>query len=400
MRAFSVGRGVLRETLAVVVMALGLALQTHAAVATSWAVLDADKGVFLGDEGGSHIQPPASLAKMMTLYLTFEAIHQGRLGWNDRIRFSRNASAKIPMKLWVRPGDAISVREAVDGMIVISANDAATAIGEHLSGSEAAFGRLMTRRARQLGMRSTIFTNPSGLTDGRRQATTARDMALLGLALKRDFPAEYHLFSKPSFVFRGKRLNGHNNLMYRYAGVDGIKTGFTDLAGYNIVSSLNSNRHHLIGVVLGGKTAKRRDDRMEALLSRFSGENGNSPARQPLVAMRVPVPTPRPLQETAMAEPEFEQGDGGGFSVPPIAIWQVQIAAMPSGGEARALLEKAARMAGFSGAEVRAHVEPVASGGKTLYRARFAGFEDQAAALRACAALKRRNFDCIAVEAP
>src|SRR5690606_31125189 len=147
-----------------------------------------DRGVFLGEEGGRRVQPPASLAKMMTLYLTFEAIRDGRLHWHDRIVMSRNASRKIPMKLGVKPGSRISVKEAVDGMIVVSANDAAAAIAEDLAGSEAAFGRMMTRRGKALGMRSTVFTNPSGLTDGHKQTTTARDMALLGLALQRDFP--------------------------------------------------------------------------------------------------------------------------------------------------------------------------------------------------------------------
>ncbi len=236
----------------------------------SWAVLDANSGRFLGEEKAGQIHPPASLAKMMTLYLTFEAIEAGRLKWDDRIVVSRNASTKIPMKLWVKPRNTISVREAVNGMIVISANDAAAAIGEHISGSESDFARLMTQRAKWLGLRDTVFTNPSGLTDGKKQSTTARDMALLGLALQRDFPAEYALFSKRSFVFRGKLLRGHNNLMYRYDGVDGIKTGFTSAAGYNIVSSYARNNHHLIGVVLGGKTARKRDDRMEALLTRFS----------------------------------------------------------------------------------------------------------------------------------
>ncbi len=276
----------LSRGMAALAVAGAVVLSAGAAMAkTSWAVLDADRGVFVGEDGGRRVQPPASLAKMMTIYLVFEAIRDGRLHWNDRIVVSRNASRKIPTKLWVKPGGSITVREAVNGMIVVSANDAAAAIGEHLAGSEAAFGRLMTRKGRKLGLKHTVFTNPSGLTDGRRQTTTARDMALLGLALQCDFPKEYRLFSQRSFVFRGKRRRGHNNLMYRYDGVDGIKTGYTSAAGFNLVSSLNVNGGHLIGAVLGGKTARKRDDRMAALLDRFSKTKAKA---SPQIATRVP----------------------------------------------------------------------------------------------------------------
>lgn len=373
---------------------VGILAGAAAAVAdTSWAMLDADKGVFLGDEGGSRVRPPASLAKMMTLYVTFEALRDGRLHWDDRIVVSRNASVKIPTKLWVKPGDTISVREAVDGMIVVSANDAATAIGEHMAGSEVAFGRLMTQRAKRLGMRSTVFSNPSGLTDGRRQATTARDMALLGLALKRDFPKEYRLFAQPSFVFRGKLRRGHNNLMYRYDGVDGIKTGFTNAAGYNLVSSLAANGRRFVGVVLGGKTARKRDDLMATLLTRFSGPKAPQSQPQALVAARIPLPSPRPRTELA-DDSLIEQGDGGA------PVWQIQIGALPSRTAARTLLDRASGLVGSVDVGVTARIEQTVSGGKTLYRARFSGFADKAGAAQACAVLKRGSFDCIALGTP
>ncbi|MGB3418089.1 MAG: D-alanyl-D-alanine carboxypeptidase [Mesorhizobium sp.] len=388
----------LSRGMAALAVAGAVVLSAGAAMAkTSWAVLDADRGVFVGEDGGRRVQPPASLAKMMTIYLVFEAIRDGRLHWNDRIVVSRNASRKIPTKLWVKPGGSITVREAVNGMIVVSANDAAAAIGEHLAGSEAAFGRLMTRKGRKLGLKHTVFTNPSGLTDGRRQTTTARDMALLGLALQRDFPKEYRLFSQRSFVFRGKRRRGHNNLMYRYDGVDGIKTGYTSAAGFNLVSSLNVNGGHLIGAVLGGKTARKRDDRMAALLDRFSKTKAKA---SPQIATRVPLPTPRPAVELAMAEEApIEQGDGG-FAVPAFSAWSIQIAALPTEGAARALLDRTGRLVRSLHADAVAQVEPTTRGGKTLYRARFEGFADGKAAAWACSVLKQRKLDCITVEAP
>lgn len=367
----------------------------------SWAVLDTRTGNILGHENAGKRHAPASLAKLMTLYLTFEAIQKRKLGWEDQIVFSKNASAKIPMKLWVKPGQTISVRDAVNGMIVISANDAATAVGEHLAGSEAAFARLMTKRGRQLGLRNTIFANPSGLTDRTSQLTTARDMAVLGMALERDFPKLFGLFSQPSFVFHGKRLKGHNNLMYRYAGVDGLKTGYTAVSGYNLVSSLEQRKGHLIGVVLGGKTARSRDARMEALLKRFSTKG--AVAAPPLVASNAPVPTRRPkrpvVPSETMEEVAIEQGDGDTEVALIPSVWQIQIGALPSQTTAEALLGKAQKFVRSVHGEAAGQIMQTEARGTTLYRVRFDGFEDSKAAGKACAALKRQKFDCIAVKA-
>lgn len=392
------GRKVLAASLT-----LGAALlSANAAMADmSWAVLDTQTGNILGHENAGRRHAPASLAKLMTLYLTFEAIQKGKLAWDDQIVFSKNASAKIPMKLWIKPGDSISVRDAVNGMIVISANDAAAAIGEHLSGSETAFARLMTKRGRQLGLRNTVFANPSGLTDRSSQLTTARDMAVLGMALERDFPKLFSLFSQPSFVFRGKRLKGHNNLMYRFVGVDGLKTGYTAVSGYNLVSSLEQGKGHLIGVVLGGKTARSRDAKMEALLKRF-GTKG-AVATSPMVAMNAPVPTRRPKRPVApvaaIDETVIEQGDGDAEVASLPSAWQIQIAALPSQITAKALLGKAQKFVHSIQGEAAGQIMQTEAHGTTLYRVRFDGFEDSKAASQACAVLRRQNFDCITVRA-
>ena len=227
-------------------------------------LVDARTGTILESKNADVIGYPASLTKMMTLYLTFEALRYGKIQWDQRLEISENANSKEPYKFAVGAGNKITVREAVMGMVVLSTNDAATAIAEHLAGSEAAFGRLMTAKARELGMNDTVFTNPSGLPDP-AQVTTAIDMARLGLALIRDYPEEYKLFSSRGMTFRGMKFRGHNGFLVRYPGADGIKTGYTRASGYNIVTSATDGRRRLVGVVMGAKSGNARTEEMIAL---------------------------------------------------------------------------------------------------------------------------------------
>ncbi|MGV2099388.1 D-alanyl-D-alanine carboxypeptidase family protein [Rhizobium sp. 21-4511-3d] len=242
---------------------LGLASTSLAGQASF--LMDAQTGQVLASANQDDLNYPASLTKMMTLYLAFEAMHAGRLSWDQKLTMSENAESKEPFKLAVGAGRKVTVREAVEGIIVLSANDAAVAIAEQLGGSEDAFGKLMTAKAHQLGMTNTVFKNPSGLPDP-EQVTTARDMATLGASLIRDYPEEFKMFSMRGFQFRGMKLRGHNNVMYRYQGADGIKTGYTDASGYNVVTSVNKDGRHVVGVVMGEKTAAIRDDKMAAML--------------------------------------------------------------------------------------------------------------------------------------
>ncbi|MBO3760638.1 D-alanyl-D-alanine carboxypeptidase [Ciceribacter sp. L1K23] len=233
-------------------------------------VVDAQTGTILEAENADELNYPASLTKMMTLYLTFEALHQGRLTWDSKLVMSENAESKEPYKFAVGVGRSITVREAVMGMIVLSTNDAAVAVAEALAGSEAAFGQMMTAKARQLGMASTVFTNPAGLPDP-NQVTTAADMARLGLALLRDYPEEYKLFSTRTMTFRGMKFRGHNGVLAAYPGADGIKTGYTEASGYNLVTSASNGGRRLVGVVLGGNSAGERDKQMIALMEKYLG---------------------------------------------------------------------------------------------------------------------------------
>ncbi len=231
-------------------------------------LVDAHSGQVLEASNENELNYPASLTKMMTLYLAFEALHDGRLKWDQKLTMSENAEGKEPFKLAVGVGRKVTVREAVEGIVVLSANDAAVAIGEQLSGNEDSFGKVMTEKAHQLGMSNTVFKNASGLPDP-EQVTTAHDMATLGVALMRDFPEEFKLFSMRGIKFRGMKLRGHNNLMYRYAGADGIKTGYTDASGYNLVTSATKNGRRVVGVVMGEKTAQIRDDKMAGLIDTY-----------------------------------------------------------------------------------------------------------------------------------
>lgn len=419
-------------------------------------IMDANSGKVLDAQNEDVLNHPASLTKMMTLYMVFEALHDGRLRWDQKITMSANGARTTPTKLGLRAGETYTVREAVLGMIVKSANDVAEGIGDHLYGSEEKFARAMTAKARQLGMSRTVFRNGSGLPDS-QQVTTARDMARLGLALIRDFPQEYRLFSTPSFAFRGRTIRGHNNLMYRYKGMDGIKTGYTNASGFNLVSAVNSDGKRVIGVVLGGKTARARDVQMAALLDkalpRATGRGGvavaqaSVPARPTVLLPRNDVPKPvaqraAPVEpeiaepapvEVATAEPSapvvadrYKASARGMARSEPASVglgyaqapkteaalpvdlpfktastpgWRVQLGATDSENEAISLLARAMdRLDGkFNG--LTPYTETVHSGAKPLHRARFSGFSNQAAANSACKTLKAAKFSCDVVPA-
>ena len=228
-------------------------------------VVDARTGEVLYGKRPDAPRYPASITKVMTLYLTYEALASGRLKLDDNVVFSPHAAAQSPTKLGVRAGDSISVSDAILGMTTLSANDAAVAMAEKLGGTEQRFAALMTLRAQELGMQNTHFANANGLPDS-RNLSTARDIAILSRAAMRDYPQYYRYFSQTSFVFRGRTIYNHNHLLSQVPGVDGLKTGFTNASGFNIaISGVRDNRR-LIVVVLGGPTRIARDRTAESLL--------------------------------------------------------------------------------------------------------------------------------------
>jgi D-alanyl-D-alanine carboxypeptidase len=267
-------------------------------------VVDTKSGEVLYSKNGDSPRYPASLTKMMTLYLTFEALSSGKLRLDDRVVFSPRAAAQAPTKLGVAAGDSMSVAEGIQAMAIKSANDASVAMAEKLAGSESRFTALMTLRAQELGMHNTRFVNPNGLPDT-RQISTARDMAILSRALMRDYPQYYHYFSKNGFYFRGNYIKGHNRLLGN--GVDGLKTGYTRSSGFNIAISGVREGRRLVVVVMGGPSAASRDQNAEdLLLTGFDVIGRRARGEQVTVAQNLSEPLPSgPVQR-----PPAEQGDG------------------------------------------------------------------------------------------
>ena len=234
--------------------------------AFSSIIVDANSGATLTANNPDAIRFPASLTKIMTLYLLFERLESGKLKLDSELEVSEHASEQAPTKLGLRPGQTIKVEDAIKGLVTRSANDASVVIAEAISGDEDDFAKLMTRKARALGMSKTVYRNANGLPNS-EQVTTARDQATLGRAIQERFPRYYRYFATSSFVYRGHAIRNHNRLLGNVEGVDGIKTGYTRASGFNLVTSMRRGNRHLVGVVLGGRSGGSRDAIMRNLLA-------------------------------------------------------------------------------------------------------------------------------------
>lgn len=252
------------------------------AAPSSAIVVDAKTGKTLYSKDANARRYPASLTKMMTLYLTFEALAAGKISKGTPVVFSAKAAAEPPTKLGVRKGGAVTVETAILSMVTKSANDSSTALAEMIGGSEANFARMMTSKARALGMKGTVFRNANGLPDP-GQFTTAHDMVVLGMALREHFPQYYGYFSTRSFAYGKRQINGHNRLLGRVKGVDGIKTGYTRASGFNLVSSVNDGGRKLVAVVMGGASGGSRDKQMASLIQTYMPQTSTR-GSGPLVA--------------------------------------------------------------------------------------------------------------------
>ena len=228
-------------------------------------VVDGFTGKALHQANPDTLRHPASLTKIMTLYLLFERLEAGKFKLNTPLEVSEHAALQSPTKLGLRAGQTIEVEDAIKALVTRSANDASVVIAEAIAGDEQEFAKLMTRKARALGMSQTVYKNASGLPDS-EQVTTARDQALLGLAVQERFPKYYRYFATRSFQYRGSSIRNHNRLLGRVEGVDGIKTGYTRASGFNLVTSVHRSGRYIVAVVLGGASGGARDARMRTLI--------------------------------------------------------------------------------------------------------------------------------------
>ncbi len=348
-------------------------------------IMEARTGRVVSSVNPDELRHPASLTKMMTLYMVFEALRDRRISLYQNVPVSQFAASMSPTKLGVPPGGRLSVEEAILGLVTRSANDAAAALGELLGGDEDRFARIMTLRARALGMSRTVFRNASGLPDW-DQVTTARDMATLGRRLVFDFPQEYRYFATTTFRFRGQVLRNHNNLLDAYPGTDGLKTGYIDSSGYNLVSSAVRGNVRLIGVVMGAARGGERDLHMMALLDQ--GYEKLDVPIAPRVAQggRVPslIAAAHAASTASMVAPSLIAPRAR-----PSARWSVQVGAFGTEAAARQAAVAARRIADAG----EARVETVVINRKPSYRAQLSGLS-QTDAQVACSALSRRKIAC------
>jgi D-alanyl-D-alanine carboxypeptidase len=326
---------------------------------------------------------PASLTKLMTLYLTFRSLENGRINLDTPLHVSRHAAAQQPTRLWLQPGTTITVRDAILGIITRSANDAAVVLGEYLGGSESRFAAIMTREARHLGMTRTRFYNASGLPDA-RQWTTARDMATLAIALIHTFPQYYHFFGVHSFSFQGRIIYGHDHLLDECDGVDGMKTGYVRASGFNIVTSAIREHRRLVGVVLGGASVVSRDRQMVALMNQGFGM---SPVPRTLVAAAAnsdePGASPTAAKLLSTSAEDASTADTRDSTIEAGGNFPTQHAV-------RRILHSARRSAPSFLRHGRSLVVLLHG---HHYRARFSDLTHEEA-YQACSALERRKFTC------
>ncbi|MCW5697983.1 MAG: D-alanyl-D-alanine carboxypeptidase [Bauldia sp.] len=405
-------------------------------------VVDAKTGEVLFSRNADAPRFPASLTKVMTLYLVFEDLERGRISLNTRLTVSQNAANQAPTKLGVPAGSTIKVEDAILALVTKSANDVAMVIAENLGGSQSGFAQRMNATARALGMNHTTFRNPHGLPDS-AQVTTARDLITLGRAIQDRFPQYFRYFSTEVFVWNGVRMGNHNNLLGAVPGVNGIKTGYTRASGYNLLTSVSRDNRQIVAVVMGGNTAASRDEHMRQLIAEYLPRASTGPRTVPLLvanaapSLPAPVPRPNPIAlgmapaaadpivtatvQVATADPlplePIPPAAIAPAAIPPAAVamaalaleeepeipsegdadnsWKIQIGAPPTEDGAHALLNRARSAQPGALGTAAPYVETFTNDrGNTFYRARFSGFPTQEAARAACAQLERSNFDC------
>ncbi|ART84006.1 D-alanyl-D-alanine carboxypeptidase [Oceanisphaera profunda] len=395
-------------------------------------VLDADSGEVLHSEYADAARYPASLTKMMTLYLLFEAMDNKLLKLDTGMPVSAHAASMPQTNISLKKGDRLRVRDAIPALVVRSANDAAVVVAEALGGTESQFAQMMTRKAKALKMNSTTFRNASGLPNSGQQ-TTARDLSILSMRLMKDHAKYYHYFSTPSFTYGGRTYHSHNRLIKNYPGTDGMKTGYINASGFNVATSTKKGKHRLVAVVMGGRTSQSRDAAMAALLDKsfiraeqiakvspkaaqqarqaappaskivISSETVRQVTRQEAQqtqAAKINPPTSQikpiqqaPIQTAKTGASVIQSNSAPTFSVE--QAWAVQVGSFRALEQAKDRAADAARRLGNTQQSNMA-VNPASVGGQTLYRAQLVGLL-QNEAKQACEQLVRQGIDCLVI---
>jgi D-alanyl-D-alanine carboxypeptidase len=348
-------------------------------------LVDARTGNILMGQNQDELRFPASLTKLMTLYMTFEALRDRRIQLNQNVPVSAWAAEQPPSKLGLQPGEAFTVEQAILGLVTKSANDAAAALGEFLGGSEDRFAQMMTLRARALGMNRTNFRNASGLPDP-NQWSTARDLATLSRRLVLDFPQLYGYFAVPGFVWHNRVILNHDTMLKTYPGADGMKTGYTDFAGHNLVTSAVRGNVRLIGVVLGANSNAERDQHMAMLL-----DDGFNQVNAPLYRFGTGFISMANAATTFAVRSTPPAVDTGRSLLGPTIAHDraVQIGMYPAQRTAWLVAQDTARLA----PQGQPRVQPIVFGHRTAYHAQLLGLTE-AEARSVCANLPRRGPSC------
>ena len=379
-------------------------------------VMDADTGVVLHERYANKKLHPASLTKVMTLMMVFEGLKKGKIRMGDDIYISHHAASMVPSKLGLPAGSRIKVRDAIQALATKSANDIAVAVAEHIGGSERNFARMMTLRARQLGMDRTLFMNASGLHH-RKQVSTARDMALMARYVINTYPDYYSFYSRTSFEYQGKTYRNHNRLMNSYRGMDGMKTGYISASGFNLIASAVRNDRRIIGVVFGGKTSRSRNAHMARLLDdgfrrlprvRTASAEIPAPDKKPAEMMMASLDVasiapaagdaargvdviPAPAAKQRLRTNVIEQGSAD-FSEDIDKSWAIQVGAFQSQSQTMRAIRKAVKQLPPYYKRAEPLVVPLSVAGSELYRARLSGYSAHDA-YAACAYIR----ECITI---
>lgn len=397
-------------------------LSAQVCAAPALLVADTQSGFVLDAKNADSIRYPASLTKVMTLYITFEALSSGLLSLDDQLPISKHAAAQPRSKLYLKPGQTISVRDAILALIIKSANDVAVVLAEALAPSEEAFALIMTSVAQDLGMQHTVFKNASGLHHP-EQHTTARDLAILTMALIDHYPAYYKLFSTQSFVYNNKKYANHNQLLKQYEGAEGLKTGFVAASGYNIITTAKRDNRRLVSIVIGDKSVQQRNKkavwlldrgfaklqktsdldvdiketlpRQKAIIAHPQKEYYQSIMRKSIAQSRmvaaelqknkeVNLTTLMPKKITEDKSVKVEQGDTE-------SSWSIQVGAFSTQESAEKVANAALALIDGQGKTIRTPQS------KKIFRARIYGFSSKEDAEAACQTVQENQMGCLTV---